>query len=101
MVYLVGYFSGKQRIFVRINKMRKSIPILTFLKSVGLTEEKILLSVNDYNILRNLQKDEERTFERLEKKFEIEIPRTRDGIFILLGYILTGKEHNIMWILIK
>lgn len=81
--------------------MKNPIPILIFLRSLGLTEEKILLSINDSNIFRNLKNDELKTFEKFEEYLGKYIPRTTEGAFILLGEILTGKEHNILSILLK
>jgi hypothetical protein len=81
--------------------MKNAIPILIFLRSLGLTEEKILLSINDSNIFSNLKNDELKTFEKFEEYLGKYIPRTIEGTFILLGEILTGKEHNILSILLK
>ena len=68
---------------------------------MGLTEEKILLSVNDANIFENLKHDELKTFTKSEENLGKYIPRTIEGIFIILGELLTGQENNILSILLK
>lgn len=96
MLYLLGYFFGKQRIVVRINKMKHSIPILIFLKSLGLTQQKIMLAINDSTVFKNLIQDELKTFEKYEDKCGKNFPKTIEGNFELLGEILTEKTQNIM-----
>jgi DNA-directed RNA polymerase beta subunit len=77
--------------------MKNSIPILIFLRSLGLTEEKILLSINDSNKFKFLKEDEAKTFEKYEKPN----PTTLEEIFSMLGELLTGEELDIMSLYIK
>lgn len=77
--------------------MKNSIPILIFLRSLGLTEEKILLSINDSNKFKNLKQDETKMFEKYEKSN----PKTVEEVFSMLGELLTGEELDIMSISIK
>lgn len=42
------------QIYAKIDKMKK-IPILTFLQALGLSQKKILYSVNNNDFLKNLE----------------------------------------------
>lgn len=50
--------------FTRIDKMKKKIPIFLLLKCMGLTRKKILLSLNETEIIPNLEQQENLTIEK-------------------------------------
>jgi hypothetical protein len=72
--------------------MKNSIPLLIFLRSLGLTEEKILLSINDYIILTNLKYYELKIFKKFQKSYSYILKNS----FVILGKIFTQKEQNIV-----
>jgi DNA-directed RNA polymerase beta subunit len=80
--------------------MKNSIPIFIFLRALGLTEEKIILSINNSNIFENLKDDELEISNKLEKLGKY-IPKTLEGTFIMLGELLTDEKHNILRMLSK
>jgi hypothetical protein len=68
---------------------------LSFLRSLGLTERKILLSINDWKIFKTLKNDEKDAL----KKFELYGSQTIQQVSSLLGAILMIQEPDIMRLL--
>ena len=90
MLYLAGYFSGKQTTFVRVDKMKNGIPVLTFLRAFGLTNEKFLLSINNPKVFLRSQQDEIKTFIKLG----LNVSKKTLNSFFLVGQLLTNQEDN-------
>lgn len=81
--FRLANFIEKGEVYIKIDKMKKKIPIFILLKSLGISKKKIIYSLKNIEYLKNFGQTQNKS-----------IPKSLTD----LNEILIEKESNFLWL---